>query len=285
MKDGNITAKLEKAITRELMSIVVFLTRILEIISQWKIDGLAKSRERKGHPRNASLKTQQSLIAFVVQQNLVVFDSSCDILYNDVVIIGLVLVIEREYALALDNNLLKVTLVLYYLSLREDFAIRLRKALNNLELSEFFRCIGRSMASGYEIDSHGTRYDRYNIYTTRDIDLNAEMMCSSGSLKESVVNISYTTTNKVFQVSKDPSGLESSFNDMYKFLAPCHILISPKPRVHTRIEPINLVLLNSVIQCLPEYLSPYITEFVHLIKPSCSLYIVTAGTQLHEETQ
>ncbi|GJZ57782.1 hypothetical protein Tco_0613276 [Tanacetum coccineum] len=66
------------------------------------------------------------------------------------------------------------------------------------------------------------------------------MMCSFDSLKESVVNISYVTTNKAFQVLEDPSGLESPFNGMYKFLAPCHILISPKPHVYTRIEPINL---------------------------------------------
>nr|GEX59152.1 hypothetical protein [Tanacetum cinerariifolium] len=60
-----------------------------------------------------------------------------------------------------------------------------------------------------------------------------------------VVNISYATTNKAFYVLEDPSGLESLFNGTHKFLAPRHILISPKPRVHTRIELIDPVLLNS----------------------------------------
>ncbi|GKD44652.1 hypothetical protein Tco_1269297 [Tanacetum coccineum] len=101
------------------------------------------------------------------------------------------------------------------------------------------------------------------------------MICSFGSLKESVVNILYATTNKAFQVSKDPSGLESPFNGMYKFLAPCHILISLKPRVHIRIEPINLVLLNSAIQCFQNICQRTITEFVNLIEPHDLSFIVT----------
>nr|GEY45250.1 hypothetical protein [Tanacetum cinerariifolium] len=63
---------------------------------------------------------------------------------------------------------------------------------------------------------------------------------------EAVVNISYSTTNKAFQVLEDPSGHESPFNSMYKFLAHGHILMSLKPRVHIQIEPINLVLINSI---------------------------------------
>nr|GEX70810.1 putative ribonuclease H-like domain-containing protein [Tanacetum cinerariifolium] len=101
------------------------------------------------------------------------------------------------------------------------------------------------------------------------------MMCSFGSLKESVVNISYSTTNKTFQVLEDPFGLESPFNGMYKFLAPCHILISPKPRVHTRVEPIDLVFLNYVIQCFYNIYQRTITEFVNLIKPHDLSFIVT----------
>nr|GEX78531.1 hypothetical protein [Tanacetum cinerariifolium] len=100
------------------------------------------------------------------------------------------------------------------------------------------------------------------------------MICSFSSLKESVVNISYTTTNKAFQVLKDPSGLESPFNGMYKLLAPCHILISPILRVHTRIELINLLLLNSVIQCFQNTCQRTITELVHLVEPRDLSFIV-----------
>nr|GEW64311.1 hypothetical protein [Tanacetum cinerariifolium] len=87
---------------------------------------------------------------------------------------------------------------------------------------------------GYELESAGTR----NLL--RDSEwLGRVVHCITGSMMsvfnasnhhydsdsgcidlESVVNISYSTTNKAFQVSKDPSGLESSFNGMYKFLAP-----------------------------------------------------------------
>ncbi|GKE14835.1 hypothetical protein Tco_1422412 [Tanacetum coccineum] len=101
------------------------------------------------------------------------------------------------------------------------------------------------------------------------------MMCSFGSLKESTVNISYATTNKAFQVLEDPSGLESPFNGMYKFLAPCHIPISPKLRVHARVEPIDLVFLNSVIQYFHNICQRTITEFVNLIEPHDLLFIVT----------
>nr|GEU32853.1 hypothetical protein [Tanacetum cinerariifolium] len=82
-----------------------------------------------------------------------------------------------------------------------------------------------------------------------------------------IVNISYTTTNKAFQVIEDPSGLESPFDGTDKFLAPCHILISPKPYVHTWIEPIDPVLLNSVIQCFQNTCQRTITKLVHLVEP------------------
>nr|GEW61331.1 hypothetical protein [Tanacetum cinerariifolium] len=100
------------------------------------------------------------------------------------------------------------------------------------------------------------------------------MKFSFGSLKQSVINISYAITNKAFQVSKDPSGLESSFNSMYKFLAPCHILISPKMRIHTRVEPIDLVFLNSEIWCFQNVRQCTITGFVNLIKPHDLSFIV-----------
>nr|GEW87919.1 hypothetical protein [Tanacetum cinerariifolium] len=68
------------------------------------------------------------------------------------------------------------------------------------------------------------------------------------------------------------SGLESSFNGMYKFLAPCHILISLKPRIHTRVEPIDLVFLNSKIQCFHDVRQCTITEFMRIIS---ALYEIT----------
>nr|GEX62652.1 hypothetical protein [Tanacetum cinerariifolium] len=112
----------------------------------------------------------------------------------------------------------------------------------------------------------------------RDMQLKEQnlSLCSiSQQLRLCVVSISYATTNKAFYVSKDPSGIESSFNGMYKFLAPCHILISLKPHIHTRVEPIDLVFLNFEIQCFHNVHQCTITEFVNLIEPHDLPFIVT----------
>nr|GFD17190.1 hypothetical protein [Tanacetum cinerariifolium] len=70
------------------------------------------------------------------------------------------------------------------------------------------------------------------------------------------------------------SGLESPFNGTDKFLAPCHILSNLKPRVHTWIEPIDHVLLNSVIQCFQNTCQRTITKLVHLFEPHDLSFIV-----------
>nr|GFA39210.1 hypothetical protein [Tanacetum cinerariifolium] len=101
------------------------------------------------------------------------------------------------------------------------------------------------------------------------------MRRSFRSLKKSVVNIAYLSTNKAFQILEDPSGLESPFNGMYEFLALFHILISPKLRIHTRIEMINLVLLNYIIQCLHNICQRTITEHVNHIELHDLPFIVT----------
>nr|GEW60947.1 retrovirus-related Pol polyprotein from transposon TNT 1-94 [Tanacetum cinerariifolium] len=62
---------------------------------------------------------------------------------------------------------------------------------------------------------------------------------------ESVVNITNSSTNKAFQVPVDPSRLQSSFNSRYELFVPCHVLLSPESRIHTRIEPLDLEFLDS----------------------------------------
>ncbi|GKC81989.1 hypothetical protein Tco_1137706, partial [Tanacetum coccineum] len=57
-----------------------------------------------------------------------------------------------------------------------------------------------------------------------------------------------TSTNKAFQVPVDPSHLQSPFNSRYEIIAPCHVLLSPESRIHTRIKPLDLEFLNSVSQ-------------------------------------
>ncbi|GJV29867.1 hypothetical protein Tco_1386315 [Tanacetum coccineum] len=94
------------------------------------------------------------------------------------------------------------------------------------------------------------------------------------SLKKSVVNIVNTSTNKAFQVLVDPSRLQSPFNSRHKLFASCHILLSLKPRIHTRIKPLKLEFLNSVIQCFQNTCQRTITELVHLVEPYDLSFIV-----------
>ncbi|GJR10561.1 hypothetical protein Tco_0793213 [Tanacetum coccineum] len=86
------------------------------------------------------------------------------------------------------------------------------------------------------------------------------------SLKKSVVNITNTSTNKAFQVPVDPSRLQSPLNSIHKLFAPCHILLSPESRIHTRIDPFNLEFLNSVIQCFQNACQRTITELVYFVE-------------------
>nr|GEX71858.1 hypothetical protein [Tanacetum cinerariifolium] len=103
--------------------------------------------------------------------------------------------------------------------------------------------------------------------------LEYEHVAMNLTLQEQVDTISIFIRTS-FQVLRDPSGLKSSFNGTYKFLSPCYILISPKPRVHTRIRPIDPVLLRSVIQCFQNTCQCTITELVHLVKPHDLSFIV-----------
>ncbi|GJT36239.1 hypothetical protein Tco_0926658, partial [Tanacetum coccineum] len=111
-------------------------------------------------------------------------------------------------------------------------------------------------------------------YATNDIDLINGMKISFRSLKKSVVNIENTSTNKAFQVLVDPSRLQSPFYSRNKLVAPCHVLLSPKSRIHARIESLELEFLNSVIYCFWNTCQRSITELVYLIEPHDLLFIV-----------
>ncbi|GJX62143.1 hypothetical protein Tco_0295043 [Tanacetum coccineum] len=93
------------------------------------------------------------------------------------------------------------------------------------------------------------------------------MTISLCSLKKSVVNITNTSTNKAFQVPIDSSRLQSPFNGRYELFAPCHVLLSPESRIHTRIELLDLEFLDSVIQCFQNMCQRSIIELVYLIEP------------------
>ncbi|GJR14243.1 hypothetical protein Tco_0796895 [Tanacetum coccineum] len=100
------------------------------------------------------------------------------------------------------------------------------------------------------------------------------MRSSFRSLKKSVINIANTPTNKEFQVPVDPSRLQSPFNSRHKLFAPCHVLLSPKSRIHTRIEPLNLEFLNSIIHCFQNACQRTITELVYFVESHDLSFIV-----------
>nr|GFB20693.1 hypothetical protein [Tanacetum cinerariifolium] len=93
------------------------------------------------------------------------------------------------------------------------------------------------------------------------------MMISFRSLKKSVVNITNSSTNKAFQVPVDLSCLQSPFNSRDELFAPSHVLLSPKTRIHTRIEPLDLEFLDSISQCFQNLCQRAVTELVDLVEP------------------
>ncbi|GJZ49509.1 hypothetical protein Tco_0603699 [Tanacetum coccineum] len=100
------------------------------------------------------------------------------------------------------------------------------------------------------------------------------MMISFSSLKKPVVNNTNTSTNKAFQVPVDPYCLQSPFNCHSELFASCHVLFSPKARIHTRIEPFDLEFLNFVIQCFQNTCQRAITELVYFVEPRDLSFIV-----------
>ncbi|GJW99111.1 hypothetical protein Tco_0180919 [Tanacetum coccineum] len=100
------------------------------------------------------------------------------------------------------------------------------------------------------------------------------MAMSFRSLKNTVVNITNTSTNKAFQVPVNPSCLQLPFNSRNELFAPCHVLFSLETRIHTRIEPLDLEFLDSVIQCFQNTCQRAITELVYLFEPHDLSFIV-----------
>ncbi|GJY10271.1 ribonuclease H-like domain-containing protein [Tanacetum coccineum] len=118
------------------------------------------------------------------------------------------------------------------------------------------------------------REDRHVIRTSQGRQHDKSESRSFRSLKKSVVNIANTSTNKAFQVRVDPSHLQSPFNSKHKLFAPCHVLLSLKSRIHTRIEPLNLEFLNSVIQYFQNTCQRTITKLVYFVEPHDLSFII-----------
>ncbi|GKE18996.1 hypothetical protein Tco_1426573 [Tanacetum coccineum] len=83
-----------------------------------------------------------------------------------------------------------------------------------------------------------------------------------------------TSTNKAVLVPVNPSCLQSPFNSRNELFAPCHVLFSLEARIHTRIEPLDLEFLDSVIQCFQNTCQRAITELVYLVEPHELSFIV-----------
>nr|GFA82526.1 hypothetical protein [Tanacetum cinerariifolium] len=100
------------------------------------------------------------------------------------------------------------------------------------------------------------------------------MMISFCSLKKSVFNITNSSTNKAFKVPIDPSRLQSPFNSHDELFAPCHILLSPKTRIHTQIKLLDLEFLDSVGQCFQNLGQRVVIELVDLVESHNISFIV-----------
>nr|GEX23258.1 NADH-ubiquinone oxidoreductase chain [Tanacetum cinerariifolium] len=94
---------------------------------------------------------------------------------------------------------------------------------------------------------------------------------------KSVVSLSYSSTNKAFQVTEDPPSLKSFLNGKHELLASFDIFLSPKPCVQTWIYLVDLEFLDSVVQCLINLMQSAVTELVDLIEPHDHLNPIYGG--------
>nr|GEX95778.1 reverse transcriptase [Tanacetum cinerariifolium] len=101
-----------------------------------------------------------------------------------------------------------------------------------------------------------------------------KMPLQKKQIQKFVVNITNSSTNKAFQVLVDPSRLQSPFNSRDELFAPYHVLLSPKMRIHTWIEPFDLEFLDSVDQCFQNPCQRAVTELVNLDEPYNLLFSV-----------
>nr|GEW99080.1 reverse transcriptase domain-containing protein [Tanacetum cinerariifolium] len=76
-------------------------------------------------------------------------------------------------------------------------------------------------------------------------------------------------------ITKDPHCLQPFLNGEHELFAPINILPGPKPCVEAWIHPIDLELLDSVIQCLINLLQRTITELVYLIEAHNHLNLIS----------
>ncbi|GKC60963.1 hypothetical protein Tco_1088561, partial [Tanacetum coccineum] len=83
---------------------------------------------------------------------------------------------------------------------------------------------------------------------------------------KSVVSLSYSSTNKAFQVMEDPPCLKPFLNGKHELLASFDICPCPKHYVQTQIHPVDLKFLDPVVQCLITLLQSVVAKLVDLIE-------------------
>ncbi|GKD77935.1 hypothetical protein Tco_1340556 [Tanacetum coccineum] len=74
------------------------------------------------------------------------------------------------------------------------------------------------------------------------------------------------STNKAFQVMKDPPCLKPFLNGKHELLASFDIFPCSKPCVQTQIYPVDLEFLDPIVQCLINLLQSSVDELVDLIE-------------------
>ncbi|GKA64809.1 hypothetical protein Tco_0764516 [Tanacetum coccineum] len=95
----------------------------------------------------------------------------------------------------------------------------------------------------------------------------SEIRQQDKSESQSVVSLSYSSTNKAFQVPEDSLCLKPFLYGKHELLASVNIIPCPKPCIQTRIHPVDLEFLDPVVQCLINLLQSAVTKLVDLIEP------------------
>ncbi|GKA74329.1 integrase, catalytic region, zinc finger, CCHC-type containing protein [Tanacetum coccineum] len=111
------------------------------------------------------------------------------------------------------------------------------------------------------------RYHSLKEQSEAGADLEFFNISKTDSLQQSVVSLSYPSTNKAFQVLEDSPCLKPFLYGKHEFLASVDIFPCPKPCVQTQIHHVDLELLDPIVQCLINLLQSAGTELVDLIEP------------------
>ncbi|GJY29142.1 hypothetical protein Tco_0404909 [Tanacetum coccineum] len=147
-------------------------------------------------------------------------------------------------------------------ALRRSAGNPVKEILLKLELPDH-----RSILRIFEVEFGRISLTGFRSCASRSQTGASQSRQSTDSLQQSVVSLSYPSTNKAFQVLEDSPCLKPFLYGKHEFLASVDIFPCPKPCVQTQIHHVDLELLDPIVQCLINLLQSAGTELVDLIEP------------------